>query len=51
MARFTIALNPPSDVIVTVSVVELPEPMVSVPPLRESEKSAAGVTRRVNVEL
>jgi len=51
VARFTIALNPPSDVIVTMSVVELPEPMVSDPPLRESEKSAAGMTKSVNVEL
>jgi len=51
VARFTVALNPPSEVIVTVSVVELPEPMVSDPPPRESEKSAAGVTKSVNVEL
>jgi hypothetical protein len=50
VARFTVVLNPPNDVIVSRSVVELPEPMVSGPRL-ESEKSAVGVTVSVNVVL
>jgi len=36
VARFTVVLNPPNDVIVSRSVVELPEPMVSGPRI-ESE--------------
>lgn len=44
-------LNPPSEVIVTPSVVELPGPIVSDPPLRANEKSAAGVTKSVKVVL
>ena len=51
VARFTAALNPPNDVIVTRSVVELPEPMVIGSPIIESEKSAAGATVSVNVVL
>ena len=51
VAKVTAALNAPSDVIVTRSEVELPEVMVSAPPLRMSEKSAAGVTWTVKVQL
>jgi hypothetical protein len=49
--RLTAELNSSRDVMITVFVVELPAPMVSAPALKDSEKSAAGVTESVKVVL